>query len=58
MQPNPYIIGDIPIFDPCKKCLIKTICRDFCKSKVLWLQENPAKVSKVRIIVRRKRRSK
>jgi hypothetical protein len=58
MQPNPYIIGDIPIVDPCKKCLIKVMCHDLCKSKILWLQENPPKISKVRIKVRRKRRSK
>ena len=36
MKNKPYMIGDPPIFDPCKKCIIKMLCESACKTKILY----------------------
>ena len=42
----PYIIGDIPIFDPCKECLVKVVCTKLCIPKMMFMKgyRDPAKI--------------
>lgn len=53
-----YLIGEIPLFDPCAKCIVKVCCTRICKEKILFLKnyKEPNKV--VATLKLRKRRKK
>ena len=57
MKASPYLIGDVPTFDPCDKCLIKEICSKICEAKVLFDRKNVVQDNTIRI-KRPKRRKK
>lgn len=53
MKPNPYLIGKVPLFDPCITCLVKVVCNELCKPKILFDSVNPCKTKEIRIRTKR-----
>ncbi len=54
---SPYVIGDIPNFNPCDKCILKVKCSDNCDEKLLYLRYKK-KSEKVIIRLSKRRRKK
>ena len=57
MRLTSYIIGDVPLFDPCDRCLIVTTCSEQCKDKIIYDKNNPKKQT-MKFKIKRKRRRK
>jgi len=54
---NPYSIGEIPNFDPCKKCLIKACCSKKCDDTLRWIIKTK-KSSTIKIRIKKRRKKK
>lgn len=57
MEPSPYLVGDVPVIDPCGKCLVKVVCTELCKEKILWNRANPKVIREIRVKVGKGRKN-
>lgn len=51
-NPNAYIIGPCPLFDPCKECLVKMMCDTLCDPKIIYDLKHP-KPKNIKVKVKR-----
>jgi len=52
---NPYSIGEIPIFNPCDKCIIQVNCSELCDDKLRWQMKNK-KIPPIKIKLKQRKR--
>lgn len=54
---NSYTIGDIPVSDPCEKCILKSNCSEECRDKFLFDKHN-IKPKPISLRIKKKRKKK